>query len=551
MAANNDDVSSQLALEFSQTSLNYKIQEAVQEYLVKPQVTSSNVFKSLQHYLTDLGWKNAIGNQVYTRLNRYTDSSFGVSESSTYKEKLTYIRKAQENWEKKIAKSFNTMCKQQSLELVKKIQHELDLCYNSNVDRYQNILIQRSKSDEWQIRADLDSLGKFDNSSVSMLDLNDSCGYHMHEFGNLQFIYSVKDFYEIVTSVRNPAIEDNLSFFNSHWGVMNLHFKVKELEDFKKQFKDLSTNVYHSSIKDRKYQNKTVRLEEERLKLGKKVVEKNHAPLSREFSKRGCPRSLRGQLWKQMLGVSLEEVDLYYYEQLVKHVCSYDMLVDKLIRKDIRLTSANDSHYFPFEDLFYQAMLAFTRDTAVLKHFNNSSATPSKAYQKGKSESPENLIIYPPNVAPICYLFEDCESIYFVLRELYTRFFFRLHTLSSHPQGILNLCVTFESLLQSHYPGLFYHLREIKAQPLKIAFKWMMFAFSGYLSPEDVLLLWDKIIAYYSLEVLSVLAVAIFAFRKDNLMQAQTLENVERIMADISQIQIIPLLQSYLFMGNL
>lgn len=28
-------------------------------------------------------------------------------------------------------------------------------------------------------------------------------------------------------------------------------------------------------------------------------------------------------------------------------------------------------------------MLAFTRDTAILKHFHHSNATPSKAYQKG------------------------------------------------------------------------------------------------------------------------------------------------------------------------
>ena len=38
------------------------------------------------------------------------------------------------------------------------------------------------------------------------------------------------------------------------------------------------------------------------------MIAKNHAPLSREFSKRGCPISLRAQLWKQMLGVAIEEV---------------------------------------------------------------------------------------------------------------------------------------------------------------------------------------------------------------------------------------------------
>ena len=37
---------------------------------------------------------------------------------------------------------------------------------------------------------------------------------------------------------------------------------------------------------------------------------------------------------------------------------------------------------------------------------------------------------------------------------------------------------------------------------LRIAFKWLIRAFSGYLSSEQVLMLWDRIIAYNSLEIL-------------------------------------------------
>ena len=37
---------------------------------------------------------------------------------------------------------------------------------------------------------------------------------------------------------------------------------------------------------------------------------------------------------------------------------------------------------------------------------------------------------------------------------------------------------------------------------LKIAFKWLVRAFSGYLSSDQVLLLWDRILAYNSLEIL-------------------------------------------------
>lgn len=60
-----------------------------------------------------------------------------------------------------------------------------------------------------------------------------------------------------------------------------------------------------------------------------------------------------------------------------------------------------------------------------------------------------------------------------------------------------------------------------------MVFKWLMKGFSGYLLPEQLLNLWDMIIAYDSLEVLSLLAVTILSFRKENLFQVNTLQNVE------------------------
>jgi len=56
-------------------------------------------------------------------------------------------------------------------------------------------------------------------------------------------------------------------------------------------------------------------------------------------------------------------------------------------------------------------------------------------------------------------------------------------------------------------------------QPLRLAFKWLVRAFSGYLSSEQVLLLWDRILGYDSVELLPILAAAIFSFRKTNLLE--------------------------------
>ena len=42
-----------------------------------------------------------------------------------------------------------------------------------------------------------------------------------------------------------------------------------------------------------------------------------------------------------------------------------DIMLDKLIIKDVQLTAANDDNYFVFEDQIYNTMLCFSRDTEV------------------------------------------------------------------------------------------------------------------------------------------------------------------------------------------
>lgn len=43
-----------------------------------------------------------------------------------------------------------------------------------------------------------------------------------------------------------------------------------------------------------------------------------------------------------------------HYLELKQRVLNYDMLIDKLITKDVQLTACNDDQYFVFEDVLYQ-----------------------------------------------------------------------------------------------------------------------------------------------------------------------------------------------------
>ncbi|XP_045690531.1 TBC1 domain family member 19 isoform X2 [Phyllostomus hastatus] len=298
--------------------------------------------------------------------------------------------------------------------------------------------------------------------------------------------------------------------------------------------------------------------ENEHVRIGNKVLAEQDSAAAQQYVRQGSPTALRAELWALILNISSQPEDILYYEQLKTNVIQHDLLVDSLIYKDVKLTASNDDYYFVFEDYLYQVLLCFSRDTSVLGHFAYNSASPPKSYIRGKLGIEEYAVFYPPNgvipfhgfsmyVAPLCFLYHEPSKLYQIFREMYVRFFFRLHSISSHPSGIVSLCLLFETLLQTHLPQLFYHLREIGAQPLRISFKWMVRAFSGYLATDQLLLLWDRILGYNSLELLAVLAAAVFAFRAVNLMEVTSLAAAEAVLADLSTLKVMPLLQIFLF----
>lgn len=70
-------------------------------------------------------------------------------------------------------------------------------------------------------------------------------------------------------------------------------------------------------------------------------------------------------------------------------------MIDKLIIKDIHLTASNDDQYFVFEDVLYQVMLCFSRDSEIM------NLIPSQAYMqvtlKGKQIARDTTMVFPPS----------------------------------------------------------------------------------------------------------------------------------------------------------
>ncbi|XP_059844986.1 TBC1 domain family member 19 isoform X1 [Hypanus sabinus] len=501
------------------SQLHSELEREARTSLHKSEVRVESLKEDLKEFLRKSGWEKKLQNAVYRELNVLPELGHPSAPPEHTKEALTYIRRAQVNWEKRILKSLNSMCIEMSIPLAKK----------------------RSADEQKEL------LHKWNEMGTDEPDLS-----------RFRPVYAPKDFLEVLINLRNPNYDNgDPTGVHSSWGLINIPLPVKDLPELRELYPELGLNYEQLGIDD-SMQIAPEAFETEYILLGQKVLSEQDSAAAQQYVRQGCPTALRADMWALILNVNNQLEDSLYYEQLKSNVIQHDLLIDNLIYKDVKLTASNDDYYFVFEDYLYQVLLCFSRDALVLDHFNYSSASPPKSYVKGKLALEDYAVVYPPNgvvpfhgfamyVAPLCFLYHEPSKLYQVFREMYVRFFFRLHNISSHSSGIVSLCLVFETLIQTYLPQLFYHLREIGAQPLRISFKWMVRAFSGYLATDQLLFLWDRILGYNSLEILAVLAAAVFAYRAENLMEATSLAAAEAVLADLSTLQVMPLLQLFLF----
>ncbi|KAF4318033.1 hypothetical protein G195_008295 [Phytophthora kernoviae 00238/432] len=154
------------------------------------------------------------------------------------------------------------------------------------------------------------------------------------------------------------------------------------------------------------------------------------------------------------------------------------------------------------------------------------------------------LVMY---MAPLAYVYADPVEIYFVFRELYVRYWSKLNAIRTERGTMLPLCKLFEELIVRSSPTTVFHLINIGIKPLDIAFPWIQSAFSGVLDIDQVLLLWDRVIGYDSLEIVAIFAAALFHFRANELELITTRDEADEVFAELIDIQVVTLLQDYLF----
>jgi hypothetical protein len=140
---------------------------------------------------------------------------------------------------------------------------------------------------------------------------------------------------------------------------------------------------------------------------------------------------------------------------------------------------------------------------------------------------------------------------YYIFRELYCRYVCKLHSISSNSESALGLITLFEELLQVYDPELCMYLSAKSFNYLQIAFKWIFYGFIGFLEVDQLYHLWDRVIGYDSLELLPIMAVAIFIFRANLILNCNTNDEFEENFYDLSQIKTVPLLQHLLFANDI
>eukprot|EP00928_Gymnodinium_smaydae_P003181 TRINITY_DN11130_c0_g1_i3.p1 TRINITY_DN11130_c0_g1~~TRINITY_DN11130_c0_g1_i3.p1 ORF type:complete len:592 (+),score=134.53 TRINITY_DN11130_c0_g1_i3:90-1865(+) len=302
-------------------------------------------------------------------------------------------------------------------------------------------------------------------------------------------------------------------------------------------------------------------LAEKRTKAFRLLLARPYPPQLHLLARRGVPPGLRREVWAQcLLGSSdLAANDRGALQDVARDVCTWEWLTDDIIRLDVAELCGNDPCYFPFDEIVEAMVLALSRDASVS---SSCDCGPPQIPVAAGAEPPSTGLVPPSGVVPFkcfsCYacpfafLSDRLETIYPLFRAFYCRYLSRLHTISSHQGTLLSLCATFETLLARRVPHVCCHLSQLGAvaQPLRVAFPWIVRGFVGFLRVDQLLALWDRILGFDSTEPIALLAAAIFVYRSKQLLAVRSATEVDAAIGDLSSLRAVPLLQFLLDGGS-
>jgi len=162
-------------------------------------------------------------------------------------------------------------------------------------------------------------------------------------------------------------------------------------------------------------------------------------------------------------------------------------------------------------------------------------------------------------LAQFCFFQKKTENVYQIFR------FFLKHHISKlydfNPKSKDNLIsklktlklglgMIFERMFLRYMNQLYLHLRTINIFPLDIAFGWMTSMFFNCLKVSDSFSLVDRMIGYGDNMILAILSLAIFKYYEKGLLEAEDREDVDTLFVNISEMNMLEVLNYFLFYSN-
>lgn len=374
---------------------------------------------------------------------------------------------------------------------------------------------------------------------------------------SLRFLFDSEDLLDAMANLESPYL------LKEGWGLIKLQLRTASLAELRVTFAELAPEKRQWGADDVAGDPRDrIKFADAWHELGDKCLESGHVPIARKYARRGVPPSLRPGIYRCLLGLphvqdaqatSVKEEK--YYAELRTHVDRVELVTDELYQMDVQHV-ADDDTYFIFDEVLGNCVLAFSRDAWLPKNCVVRTHAPlvcediCENWQAGSCVPPSGVQPFRGFVsyaAPLTFVYGREPALYFALRAMYAQHWCRLNVIRTAENTLLPLCKLFEGLVVETHPRLFFYLVQLNIDPLQIALPWIQFGFVGLLDVEQVLLLWDRLLGFEDLSLLSVLAAAIFVYRSEKLLGAANLDEVKDIFADGAALQIVPLLQTFLW----
>ncbi|KAJ6659415.1 hypothetical protein lerEdw1_019147, partial [Lerista edwardsae] len=247
------------------SGLHSQLEQQARLSLHRPDIRLESLKEDIKEFLKTSGWEKKLQNAVYSELSVFPSPCHPSVPPEHIKESLTYMRKAQGNWEKRILKSLNSMCTELGIPLAQK----------------------RSVNDQMELLTKWNEMGT-DEPDLSLF----------------RPVYAPKDFLEVLMNLRNPNYENSEQpSFRNHLGLIQVPLRVKDIPDLKEYFSELDLNTGQLDIDDSAHVPPEL-FENDHVRIGQKVLAEQDSAAAQQYVRQGCPTSLRAELWVLILNVS-------------------------------------------------------------------------------------------------------------------------------------------------------------------------------------------------------------------------------------------------------